>query len=184
VFAEIVVERSAILDHGRVTSAWGDWGSEAEGIPRFRATRAGEPPLGRLPSDVGGGLADPGDGALGLSAADGPPVVLPARWLTDGGGVYAVLPEETLALAGIGTRPSVALQVDRPSWWRAREMLGAMVRGQGEVAVVRSLSSGRGSASSLAAAVGLEPAGAALIQIRPQRLVWWRGWSSGTVTAA
>ena len=59
-----------------------------------------------------------------------------------------------------------------------------MVRGEGEFAVVRKLSSGRGSASTLVAAAGLEPEEAALVRIRPRRLVWWRGWSSGTVTAA
>ncbi|HET7235734.1 MAG TPA: hypothetical protein VFK59_04795, partial [Actinomycetota bacterium] len=161
----------------------GDWGAEVAGASRFRAARAGEQPLERLPDDVVGELGDSGDAALGLPAADGP-VVLPARWLADGGAVYAVLPEETLALAGGGPTVPVALQIDRPSWWRAREMLGVMLRGEGEVAVVRRLTSGRGSASALVAAAGLEPDGAALVRIRPRRLVWWRGWSSGTVMAA
>jgi hypothetical protein len=183
VFAEIAIERSAILERGRPASTGGSWGAEASSASRFRAVRAGAPALGRLPADVADELGDSGDAALGVSSAAGP-IVLPARWLVDGAGVYAALPEETLALAGVGTSAPIALQVDRPSWWRAREMLGVMVRGEGEFAVVRTLSSGRGSASALVAAAGLEPDEAALVRIRPRRLVWWRGWSSGTVTAA
>ena len=183
VFAELRIERSAVLEDGRVASVWGDWGVEVEGAARFRAVRAGEPPLERLPADVSGDLGASGDGALGLSTPDGP-VVLPVRWLADGGAVYAVLPEETLALAGGGPTARAALQIDRPSWWRAREMVGAMVRGEGEIAVVRGLTSGGRSASALVARAGLEPEEAALVRMRPERLVWWRGWSSGTVTVA
>jgi hypothetical protein len=181
VFAELRIERSVVLENGRVASVRGDWGAEVEGAARFRAVRVGEPPLERLPADVSVDLGASGYGALGLSAPDGP-VVLPVRWLADGGAVYAVLPEETLALAGGGPTTPAALQIDRPSWWRAREMVGAMVRGEGEIAVVRRLASGGSSASALAARAGLEPEEAAVVRVRPERLVWWRGWSSGTVT--
>jgi hypothetical protein len=61
-------------------------------------------------------------------------------------------------------------------------MVGAMVRGQGEIAVVEQLTSGTRSAEAIIASAGLEREGAALVRVRPERLVWWRGWSSGTVT--
>ncbi|HET7235719.1 MAG TPA: pyridoxamine 5'-phosphate oxidase family protein, partial [Actinomycetota bacterium] len=69
VFAEIVIERSAILEPGGAASMWGDWGAEVAGASRFRAARAGEQPLERLPDDVVGELGDSGDAALGLPAA-------------------------------------------------------------------------------------------------------------------
>ena len=184
VFAELTIERSVVLEGQALVSVWGDWGAEVEGVSSFRAARTGEPPLSRLPERVASDLGTSGDGALALSTSEGP-LVLPVRWLADGAAVYAALPQEALALAGL-TGPSVpaALQVDRTSWWRAREMVGAMVRGRGEVAVVRRLSSGARSAAAIAAGAGLESDDAALVRIRPERLVWWRGWSSGSAVLA
>ena len=182
VFAEFTIERSVVLEDQSVVSAWGDWGTEVRGASSFRAARTGDRPLARLPGVVASGLGTSGAGALGLSTSEGP-VVLPARWLADGAAVYAALPEEVLALADL-IDPTVpaALQVDRASWWRAREMVGAMVRGKGEVAVVDRLNSGTRSAQAILTGAGLERRGAALVRVRPERLVWWRGWSSGTVT--
>jgi hypothetical protein len=78
----------------------------------------------------------------------------------------------------------VALEVDRPSAWRARHMVGAMIRGQGEIAVLDRLTSGARSAAAVVRAAGVDPpAGAAVVRIRPSRFVWWRGWRSGTVAA-
>ena len=48
--------------------------------------------------------------------------------------------------------------MDRASRWRAREMTGAMLRGTGSVA-------------------------AGEVSLTPERIVWWRGWDSGTVRA-
>jgi len=181
VFAELAIERSVVLDGQDLVSVWGDWGAETRGASSFRAARTGDPPLARLPDEVSSGLGTSGDGALGLSTPEGP-LVLPTRWLADGAAVYAALSEEVLALAG-ATAPTTpaALQVDRASWWRAREMVGAMVRGQGEIAVMDQLTSGTRSAEAVIAGAGIESAGAALVRVRPERLVWWRGWSSGTV---
>lgn len=180
VFAELRVERSAILEAGRVVSAWGAWGDDAPSLERFRVTRTGEGPLERLPADVRDELGTTGAGTLGLETPGGP-VALPARWAVDGSSLYAVLSAELLALAGADPTPSVALQVDRPSRWRAREMVGAMVRGDGEIAITGRLASGDRSASRVAGLAGIEPVDAAVVRIRPRSLVWWRGWSSGTV---
>jgi hypothetical protein len=181
VFAEFTIERSVVMEGQALVSVWGDWGAETRGTSTFRAARTGAPPLTRLPEEVAHDLGTSGAGALGLSTADGP-VVLPARWRADGAAVYAALPEEVLALAGaLGPGSDVALQVDRASWWRAREMVGAMIRGTGDVAVLERLTSGTRSAAAIVADAGLAPDGAALVRVRPERLVWWRGWSSGTV---
>ncbi len=178
VFAEIRIERSAVLERGRVASAWGEWGDALEGVERFRAARAGEPALSSVP---GASFGNGGDGALGLETPGGP-VVLPVRWAAEGGGLYAVLPAETLALAEAKGTPRVALAIDRRSTWRAREMVGAMVRGVGEIAVVSRLASGASSAARITRLAGLGDAGAAIVRVRPASLVWWLGWTSGTVT--
>jgi len=180
VFAEIRLERSAIVDRDRVASAWGAWGDTVEGTERFRAVRAGEPPLSVLPEPLRDRLGTSGGGALALETRQGP-VVLPVRWAVDGGGMYAVAPTETFELADAGREPAVALQVDRPSWWRASAMTGAMVRGTGEVAVVGRLASGGSSATRIARLAGTEPSDATLVRIRARSVVWWRGWSTGTV---
>jgi nitroimidazol reductase NimA-like FMN-containing flavoprotein (pyridoxamine 5'-phosphate oxidase superfamily) len=178
VFAEIRIERSAVLEGGRLSSAWGEWGDDLEGSERFRAARAGEPVLARVP---GTPFGDAGVGALGLETPGGP-VVLPVGWAADGGGLYAAAPEETLALAGAKGTPRVALAIDRPSTWRAREMVGVMVRGEGEVAVASRLASGARSAGRIAGLAGLEGPGAAIVRVRPWSVVWWHGWTSGTVS--
>jgi hypothetical protein len=62
-------------------------------------------------------------------------------------------------------------------------MAGVMMRGRAEVHVVSRLKSGRGRAERLAERVGIDPRDAVVLEIRPTGLVWWRGWSSGTVAA-
>jgi hypothetical protein len=181
VFAELRIERSVVFEDGALASVWGDWAAEVGSSDRFRATRIGDPPLGLLPADVGPALGTGGDAVLALATSGGP-VALPVRWLTEGDSVYAAVSEEALGLSGAGPQVASALAIDRPSWWRASEMVGAMVRGQGEIAVAGRLTSGGRSASRIAALAGLEAPDAALVRIRPERVVWWRGWSSGTVT--
>jgi nitroimidazol reductase NimA-like FMN-containing flavoprotein (pyridoxamine 5'-phosphate oxidase superfamily) len=182
VFAEIRLERTAILESGRVTSAWGDWGGTLEGVERFRAARAGASPFASLPEAIREGLGESGEGVLALGTGEGP-VVLPVRWAIDGGGAYAAAPSETLALAAPSRAPAVALQVDLPSTWRARAMMGAMIRGHGQVGVVSEVASGGASAARIARLAGVEPSEATLVGVRPATVVWWRGWSSGTVSA-
>jgi len=179
VFAELRIERSALLRDGRVANASGDWGDEVRGIERFRASRAGADPFASLPPDVRDGLERSGRGALALEVERGP-VVLPCSWLIDGAAAYAALDAEALALAQTpGTVPA-ALGVDRPSSWRARAMVGAMIRGAGEVVVGSQLGSGHASFERIARSAGIDPSHGALVRIRPRSLVWWRGWESGT----
>jgi nitroimidazol reductase NimA-like FMN-containing flavoprotein (pyridoxamine 5'-phosphate oxidase superfamily) len=178
VFAEIRIDRTAVLEGGRVSGVWGEWGDAVEGAERFRASPAGEPVLSSVP---GASFGESGEGALGLETPGGP-VVLPVRWAAEGGALYAAAPEETLALAGAKGTPRVALAIDRPSTWRAREMVGAMVRGEGELAVASRLVSGASSAARIAGLAGVDATDAAVVRVRPASTVWWQGWTSGTVS--
>ena len=107
-FAEIRLERTAILESGRVASAWEIGADTVEGVERFQAARAGASPLASVPEPIRDGLGESGEGALALGTGEGP-VVLPVRWAIDGG-AYAAHPSETLALAAPSR--SAALQVD------------------------------------------------------------------------
>ncbi len=184
VFAAVELDRAVVLGHGGVAETFGSWPRSWPSIERFRAARAGAGALEGLPPAVLESLGTAGEGALALEGTGGL-VVLPSAWGLDGAGLYAGLGEAEIALAGLRS-PSAraALSVDRASWWRARDMTGTMVRGTAEVAAPASLRSGRGSAERVLRAVGAEPEGSALVRLRPERLVWWRGWSSGTVTVA
>ena len=91
-------------------------------------------------------------------------------------------PAETLALAGAGPDVDVALTVDRSSVWRARDMVGAMFQGTAETFVEDSV--GQGAKSMRALARAIAPDGSSLVRIRPGRVVWWRGWSSGSADSA
>src|SRR4030095_16564846 len=71
VFAEIRLERSAIVDSGRLTSAGGEGGDPLGGVDPFRAPNAVAPPLAGLPQRIRDGLGTSGDGALGLATEEG-----------------------------------------------------------------------------------------------------------------
>lgn len=184
VFVEVRIERAAVVDDDGIRERWGGWNRSLVALDRFRASRIGADPFSNLPEDVRGPLDDSGSGALAVHGSEDV-VVLPARWAVDGAALYAALPEPALSLAACQTpRVPVALAVDRASRWRARQMVGAMVQGTGDVFALERLSSGGRSADARADLAGADPRGAALVRIRPARLVWWHGWASGTVGAA
>lgn len=186
VFVGVDVERTALLDGGGVQEGSGRWGGVASSHATFRKQQQGPDPLAALPPEVIGELGRSGEGVLAVSGARGP-VVLPVRWLAQESALYAALPAATLALAGAGPDAPVALTIDRASIWRARDMVGAMVQGEGAFYLLDELGSGAKSARGLADGIMKDPGGAgshALVRIKPERLVWWRGWSSGSAPAA
>jgi hypothetical protein len=182
VFAAIDIERAAVLGPAEVAETIGGWPRARPSIERFRAAGAGRHPLEGLPDDVHPLVGDRGEGALALEGSRGL-TVLPAAWTVQRSGLYAVLPPRQLELAGLaGARPGAALAIDRSSRWRARDMTGAMIRGGAEVTLPGALTSGGASAARIARAAGAVR-DAAVVRLRPEELVWWRGWTSGTVIA-
>ena len=168
------------LASGERVAAWGSW--PARGSAAFLssfAVRRGSRPLDlRAPSDVRRAVGTGGDAALAVEGRDGP-VVLPVRWRRRPaeGAFEASLPVALLRLARTPDRPVVGLAVDRPGEWRAGRMTGMLLRGEAEV--FAAVATRRG----VAALRERVPDGWALVRLRPSSLVWWRGWTSGTVAA-
>ncbi len=177
VFVSIDIERTALLDTRGVDEGKGRWGGDVASKGTFRASRSGGDPLGALPAEIATPLGRDGRGALAVAGAYGP-VVLPVRWRAEDSALYAALPEESLSLVDAGPEAPVALMADLPSAWRARDMVGAMAQGTGSFHVLDRLGSGAKSARALATSI--DPEAGALVRVAPERLVWWRGWSSGS----
>jgi len=181
VFVEFELRRAALAEDGAVVDLWGRWPRGAASRPSFRATR-GRDPLAGLPPGVAARVGRDGEGALALVGARGP-LVLPASWAVGGGGFELGLPEAVLSLAAAPAEGRGALAVDRASWWRARDMVGFTAQGRASVYLPGRLSSGERSLRARLDALG-GGEGWALVRLVPDRVAWWRGWSSGTVAAA
>ena len=176
VFVGVDLERTALLDDETVQEGRGRWGGEPGSHESFRKTK-GDDPYGLVPDEVGRQLGREGEGALAVVAQRGL-VVLPVRWRADDAGLFAALPAEALALAGAGADAPVALTVDAPSIWRARDMVGAMFQGEASFYVDGVVGSGATSLRTLTRS--LSSGATAAVRVRPRRVVWWRGWSSGS----
>jgi nitroimidazol reductase NimA-like FMN-containing flavoprotein (pyridoxamine 5'-phosphate oxidase superfamily) len=189
VFAELSIERAALIEDGAVVRSLGVWPETVASLERFRAVRTGEDPLGRLPADIAEALGRRGSGVLAVEDHEGV-VVVPAPWAISGSELYAAPSASVLALADLREPVArAALGIERPSSWRAREMIGAMVRSTARVYAVDRLITGSRSAASVITetrgpSASASRAETALVALSPERVVWWRGWSSGTVIAA
>ena len=128
VFVGVDLERTALRRGAGRAGGPGTMGRRgrlaSELPPRegHRRDRARCPPRSRE------GIGRSGDGALAVAGERGL-VVLPVRWRAETEALYAMLPAETLALAGAGADAPVALMLDRASVWRARDMVGRDVPG-------------------------------------------------------
>lgn len=181
VFVGVDLERTALLDERGVQEGRGRWGGDVRSHGTFRRAGAtGADPLAALPAEIADELGRSGEGSLTVMGERGP-VVVPVRWLAEDRALYAALPADTLALSGAGPDSPVALTVDKVSAWRARDMVGAMIQGTGACFVLDELGSGAKTARVLA--TSLHPDAGALVRIAPERLVWWKGWSSGSALA-
>lgn len=180
VFVGVDLERTALVDDEGVQEGRGRWGGEAASHATFRRTKrtsGGDDPFDALPYDVRAEVGREGDGALTVAGARGP-VVVPVRWRAEPEALYAALPAETLALTGSGPETPVALTIDRPAVWRARDMVGALFQGEAGFFLEGEVGSGAKSVRSVVASI--YPAADALVRVAPRRVVWWRGWSSGS----
>ncbi len=188
VFAELRLGAGRVAaEDGSVGSGWGPWPAALDPARTYppRGGPAGDL-LEGVPSSVRRAVGGAGVGALAVDGPGGLSVV-PVRWRRgDDGRLQAALTSAVAELAGLGPRSRVALTVDRASAWRASSMTGLLVQGWGRTFVAGEVHRGaRALSADLAevARAARAEAGPAevLVDIRPDRAVWWRGWSSGTV---
>jgi nitroimidazol reductase NimA-like FMN-containing flavoprotein (pyridoxamine 5'-phosphate oxidase superfamily) len=176
VFVGVDLERTALVDGQGVQEGRGRWGGAAGSHPTFRRS-SGVDVAEYLPEEVADRVGREGHGALAI-VGDRGLVVLPVSWRAEAKALYAALPTETLALAGAGPDAPVALMVDRASVWRARDMVGAMFQGAAAIYVEGVVGSGATSLRKIAGS--MSTAASAVVRITPRRVVWWRGWASGS----
>jgi hypothetical protein len=173
VFAGIDMPAGRVLDvaTGRVVAGWGPWPEEDR--PRRRRRSATPGPAApsrwtaaverRVPRPVRDAVRHSREGTLAVDAG-GELTVVPSAWRrVPSEGTY----EATVAGSSVGPAAGwsgpAALTIDHASAWRASEMAGIMLQGRAEV------SDGPGSVEALRA------------RVHPSRVVWWEGWTSGTV---
>jgi len=178
VFAGAELERTALMDEEGIQEGRGRWGGEAGSHATFRRIKDGADPFAGLPYDVREEIGREGDGTLTVSGSGGL-VVLPVRWLAEAAALYAALPADTLALADAEPDAPAALTLDKASAWRAQDMVGAMVQGQASFFVGGHLGSGAKTARQLASSI--HGSADALVRLTPERLVWWKSWTSGSL---
>jgi nitroimidazol reductase NimA-like FMN-containing flavoprotein (pyridoxamine 5'-phosphate oxidase superfamily) len=176
VFVGIDLDRTALVDPDGIQEGRGRWGGRTDSHRTFRRTKTTDPFDG-LPEEIRDGVGREGDGALSVIGERGP-VVVPVRWRAEADALYAALPAETLMLAGAGPVAPAALTVDQASVWRARDMVGALLQGEAAFYVEGEVGSGAKSARDLARS--LAPEADVLVRIGLRRVVWWKGWSSGS----
>jgi len=180
VFLSVGVGEGAALDltSKAVIARWGELGDRVASRRDFRRSAAAAMPDGGAPEEVRRAVGDSGEGVIAVAAGRGV-TTLPAHWrrVAEDGCYYATLPAAVLALAGAGPEPPVSLVADRSSAWRAAGMRGLLLRGRGTVYVPGRVAAGAGSLLDVSGAGEAD----AVIRLRPDQAVWWKGWSSGTV---
>lgn len=184
VFAEVRLTEGLLIERESIT-AWGAW------RPGLLASRGSFRPLPRTrlidlraPRDVRERVGDEGQGALAVGPA-GRLAVLPGTWRRNAGeGCYEVAASAAaLAFAGVRDGASAAVTIDRASSWRAARMAGLSLSGIAEVFVPERGVKGRGRIIERLERIrdDVPAERLALVRVRPERAVWWRGWASGTV---
>jgi hypothetical protein len=185
VFVEIQLRWAALLRGGAVVETAGSCEAAERGPASrttFRPVRAADA-LRALPVNVRRAVGGHGEGTLALDD-DGNPTVAPARWAASDGAILVSTPVDALARVTGGPSLRTALGIDRPSWWRARRMLGCMVQGPADVFVRSEVRSGRRALDEAVLQTGGDPRSDALVRLRPGRVVWWEGWTSGSARVA
>ena len=182
VFARIDIERGAVIEGDEVRERWGRWpGGPLVSGASFRASSKPGDPLAGFPGGVAARLGRHGsEAALAVEGEDGL-AVLPVGWAATDHELFAAMPRAVAGLAGAKASDRVALSIDSASWWRASDMAGAMIEGRSSAFALDDLATGSGSAGRLAGAARAARTGSVLVRIRPRRVVWWLGWSSGAV---
>lgn len=177
VFLSLELAAGAVLDLAdrAVLATWGTLERGLSGAGSFRRPTAGRGIVADVPAEIAESLGLEGRGALAVG--EGP--VLPVRWRRSRDeAVFAALPASFLQLAAASDGARATLVLDEPSRWRASGMVGMQLRGEARIYVPDELRSGR--ASLLEASGATE--GDAVVRLRPDRVVWWRGWTSGSLS--
>jgi len=184
VFVRVSLDGGAVLDvaTGSTLDTWGGWANDA--APPSSAASYRELPRARsldlrVPPQVRRAVGSSGEGAIALAGERGT-VVLPAHWRrrASEGAYEATVPSSFAALAVAPARTPAALVVDRLDVWRASAMRGMMLRGRAQLFASDGVSRGVRALHERVAP------GDTLIRLRPSRVVWWEGWSGGTVRAS
>jgi len=120
-----------------------------------------------------------GTGTLALDGESGLAVLrVPWRRNAREGTYEAIVPVRVLELANAGPDVPAALTVDHASQWRASEMKGMLLQGTASLFSPERTLRGRGQ---LLERLGDRP-GSSLVRLRPDRVVWWEGWTSGSIS--
>jgi hypothetical protein len=184
-FVEIEIERAVLVRDGQVQASVGTGSEVAVASKRsFRRSTGRRDAFGELPAEVSDDLGDERDGVLAFD--DGADItVMPARWTDEAGSLFVVVPRDVVAaIAGTDATGRAALVVERPSWWRASRMTGAMLQGEAALYEPAQLTSGGRSVGERIERLGGDPGSSVLVRVTPDRVVWWRGWESGSRVVA
>jgi hypothetical protein len=185
-FAGIELVAGRVLDTatGDLLEGWGEW---PIGVRYERAYA----PLGRtraidskVPPAVRSAVGTSGAGALAFQSHD-EISVLPVVWrrLGSEGAYESVTPGSFVRLARAGPRPHAALTISHASRWRAAEMAGLLLQGKAELYSASRATDDAALLRQRVSATGGETTwkDPVLIRLRPGRVVWWKGWTSGIV---
>ena len=174
--------RTALLGEDGVQEGRGRWGGEALSHTTFRSTKGTDDPLAPLPSDVRSELGSRGVRRSRSAATEGPSSCR-RDGRVDGGSLYAALPAETFGARRRGARcaPSRSRWTTPPrgargTWsvpWSRAPARSTCWTGWAPARRPRA----RWPPRSI-------PEAGALVRIAPARVVWWKGWSSGSLAVA
>ena len=185
VFVGVDLERTALLDDDGVQEGRGRWGGEpAARTPPSGGAATARRSVRALPDDV---VVDEvgrqGDGAPQPSPASAGPSSLPVRWRAEASMLCTRRsrrrPSRSPTPAPTRRPPSpwTARRSGVPATWSARcSRATAAFFVDGERRLGREDGAARSPQDH-----GAESADA-LVRITPRRLVWWKGWTSGSAT--
>ena len=187
-FARVGLDEGWVLgEDGAAAEAWGENEGRAASFRRAfqELSRARGIDLA-VPVKIRRLLGAWGNGALALQPEGAGPVVLPVRWrrVAAEGAFDAVAPRRLVDATGAGPDVAAALTLDHASAWRASEMSGMLVRGKAALFAPRETRRGGAAVRDRIRLAGTPDdavEGSVLVRLRPSRVVWWRGWTGGTV---
>ena len=186
VFVAVRPASGFVLRDGDIVGCWGDAGERPVGsAARFAApARRRALDLG-VPEAVRRAIGAHGLGALTVADATGRSTVIPAAWRRSAAAnrYDVALPSSFARAAGAVDGCPASLTLDRASSWRATEMTGLLVQGHADVFDPMAVRGGKRALLARLQAIGGVPVtDAMLARVEARRLVWWHGWTSGTVT--